>query len=185
MCAVCFLKKEMKMNHLNFKPFLPKTGQTIVYNNFDDGFHKRGFLGKNENRWLVKNIDGAEIVFDVLTGLMWPRFFNSAGCNFGNVLSWNNALNYAENLVFAGFTDWRMPNIYELITLLDLEKSQSPTIQNCFANFPAGDFWIYSGTTRKLSTDRAWGVNFYNCIIRESLSKTTPYGILCVRGGAL
>ena len=33
--------------------------------------------------------------------------------------NWAAALNYAENLTLAGYSDWRLPNIKELQTLTD------------------------------------------------------------------
>jgi hypothetical protein len=42
-----------------------------------------------------------------------------AGCNGGSQnLNWSNAIVWAEALNFAGYTDWRLPNITELQSLL-------------------------------------------------------------------
>ncbi|NBV86906.1 MAG: DUF1566 domain-containing protein, partial [Verrucomicrobia bacterium] len=56
------------------------------------------------------NLDGT--ITDLDTGLMWTQLPVSAR-------TWEQALNYAENLTLAGASDWRLPNIKELQTLTD------------------------------------------------------------------
>jgi hypothetical protein len=42
------------------------------------------------------------------SGLMW------SGKDSGKELNWGNAVRYCRNLRLAGFSDWRLPKIYEL-----------------------------------------------------------------------
>jgi hypothetical protein len=59
---------------------------------------------------------------DNATGLMWMKNDNGAG------VVWQEALTYAENSEFAGYTDWRLPNAKELQSILDYTRA--PTITN-------------------------------------------------------
>ena len=64
----------------------------------------------------TSEINGDEVVTDQATGLMWQK-------DPGTESSWKQALNYCENLVYAGFSDWRLPNRNELLSLVDYNKS--------------------------------------------------------------
>jgi len=53
---------------------------------------------------LVDNGDGT--ITDPSSGLMWLKNANQAG----TTMDWETANNWAENLVFAGYNDWRLPS---------------------------------------------------------------------------
>lgn len=72
--------------------------------------------GVNE---FVDNGDGT--ITDLATGLMWTQSDNGAG------VSWENALEYAETLEFAGYSDWRLPNVKELHSILDYSRAPDVT----------------------------------------------------------
>ncbi|MBR6244346.1 DUF1566 domain-containing protein [bacterium] len=58
------------------------------------------------SEFIVSEINGDEVVKDNTTGLMWQKGYVTK--------TWQNALSYCENLDYAGFTDWRLPNTNEL-----------------------------------------------------------------------
>lgn len=70
--------------------------------------------GKNS---FVDNGDGT--ISDLATGLMWMKSDSQKGMN------WEEALGYAENLEYAGYTDWRLPNAKELQSIVDYSNSPS------------------------------------------------------------
>ncbi len=72
--------------------------------------------GKND---FQDNIDGT--ITDNATGLMWMRDDSGAG------MIWEDALKYAENSEFAGYTDWRLPDAKELQSLIDYTRSPETT----------------------------------------------------------
>jgi hypothetical protein len=45
---------------------------------------------------------------------MWPKDGTRAGYYSGGTRTWNEAIDWASGLNFAGHTDWRLPNINEL-----------------------------------------------------------------------
>ncbi len=67
----------------------------------------------------IDNGDGT--ITDNSTGLMWMQNDNDEG------LDWANAIIYAENSNYAGFTDWRLPNVKELQSIVDYGYSPSAT----------------------------------------------------------
>lgn len=67
----------------------------------------------------VDNDDGT--ITDAATGLMWMQDDGGVG------VVWEDALEYAENLIFAGHDDWRLPNAKELQSIVDYTRSPTTT----------------------------------------------------------
>lgn len=65
----------------------------------------------------VANGDGT--VTDEATGLMWQAADSGAG------MDWPSALEYAQNSELGGYTDWRLPNVKELQSIVDYRYSPS------------------------------------------------------------
>lgn len=67
----------------------------------------------------VNNGDGT--VTDRATGLMWMQKDSGKGMN------WQDALEYSENMAYAKYNDWRLPNAKELQHLVDYSRSPAAT----------------------------------------------------------
>ncbi len=78
----------------------------------------RGNPAYGRNRF-ADNGDGT--VSDRATGLMWMKTDSGKG------MDWEHALAYAENLVHAGHSDWRLPNAKELQSLVDYARAPAAT----------------------------------------------------------
>ena len=81
--------------------------------------------GKNDFK---DNGDGT--VTDEATGLMWMKIDSGklkAGKNKDGKLNWQEALSWAENLEYAGYSDWRLPNVKELQSIVDYTRSPATT----------------------------------------------------------
>jgi hypothetical protein len=74
----------------------------------------RGNSTYGENSF-TDNSDGT--ITDNATNLMWMQDDNGEG------IDWENALSYAESYEFAGYSDWRLPNVKELQSILDYTRS--------------------------------------------------------------
>lgn len=68
--------------------------------------------GKND---FTDNGDGT--ITDNATGLMWMQDDNGEG------VSWEDALSYAEDFEYAGYSDWKLPDAKELQSLIDYSRS--------------------------------------------------------------
>lgn len=76
----------------------------------------------------VDNGDGT--ITDKATGLMWMKVDSgrlNAGENRDGKLNWEEALKWAENLDYAGYSDWRLPNAKELHSIVDYSRSPGTT----------------------------------------------------------
>jgi hypothetical protein len=61
--------------------------------------------------------NGDSTITDNSTGLMWMKNDSKTG------MTWQNALDYSENLQYAGHSDWRLPDAKELQSILDYTRS--------------------------------------------------------------
>jgi hypothetical protein len=101
----------------------PRTGQDKTFY----VLYVRGntSYGKNDFK---DNGDGT--VTDKATGLMWMKIDSGklrAGKNKDGKLNWQEALDWAENLEYAGYSDWRLPNVKELQSIVDYTRSPAKT----------------------------------------------------------
>jgi hypothetical protein len=111
-----------------------------------------------------QNKDGT--VVDTETGLMWRTCLEGvtgAACGEGEplALTWAEALLYVPQFNnqggFAGYTDWRLPNIRELSTLIELQCVNPAINLTVFPN-AAADVW--SSSPAPFHTHYSWNVNF-------------------------
>jgi hypothetical protein len=91
---------------------------------------------------------GDGTITDHRTGLMWQKVTADVGDdqdgNNDGSLDWCEALTFADDLDFAGHTDWRLPNIRELNSIVD-PSQLDPAIDPVFEARPLA-YW--SSTTR-------------------------------------
>ena len=103
--------------------------------------------GNYTNRFLV-NGENDVVITDTLLGLMWQK-------NYLVGKSWQQTLAYCENSTYNGFSDWRVPTISELVTLINTNtRDPSSDLQTIFI----GSF--YSSTTITTITNNAWRAMF-------------------------
>ncbi|MFA5117506.1 MAG: DUF1566 domain-containing protein [Candidatus Omnitrophota bacterium] len=92
-------------------------------------------------------------VTDANTGLMWKK-------DEGPEMNWEEALKYCRELDLGGYSDWRLPTIRELGSLMDLSFKDGGWFHKQFFPgtkiAPLGFYW--SSTT--YGDTFGWGVNF-------------------------
>jgi hypothetical protein len=96
--------------------------------------------------------NGNGTVTDTNSGLMWQQ------ATPPGTFTWQQALNYSENLTLGGYSDWRLPDRNELQSLVDYAR-YNPAIDIMF--FPgtqASPYW--SSTTHAEYLDHAWVIYF-------------------------
>ncbi len=164
---------------------IPKTGQVISYVSGDDAAANKGVAWPNAR--FTDNRDGT--VTDGLTGLVWMK---NAGCLTAS--NWSAALTYANNLASGscGLKDdstagqWRMPNVNELESLVDISRSNPAlSVGNPFTNV-AKSYWSSTSYQASLGasamvirfTDGLWingtDVPLYNNNKTTSLNSLWP-----------
>lgn len=124
--------------------------------------------GEND---FVDNGDGT--VTDNITGLIWQQ------ADDGVARRWEDALSYCENLTLAGSSDWRLPDIKELESIVDYTTEWPAIDTTYFPTTQSLDYW--SSTTLPDSFDVAWGVNFYAGWTETGNKASTFLHVRCVR----
>jgi len=76
-----------------------------------------------------------------------------------STMIWADAIINCEALEYAGHTDWRLPNVKELMSIFDYGVYSPAINQTYFPNTKFGFNW--SGTTGAGWTDLAWTIAFY------------------------
>ena len=135
---------------------------------------------------------GDGTVTDARTGLMWKRCLEGQtwdGITCTGVetcLTWADALGQAASSTFANHTDWRLPNVKELRSLVE-ECRFFPSINDTI--FPATpSLFIWSATpnvnrTIYDTTSNAWGVNFDYGSSLDNSFREFNYRVRLVRDG--
>jgi hypothetical protein len=166
---------------------LPGTGQTTSYAAGDDAdVRAGGALSYTDN--------GDGTVTDNRTGLTWEK---KTDANVNNVYSWQGGLDYAAELNamnngagFAGHNDWRLPNIRELLSIVDYGRS-NPSIDPIFGptsgvlNFVS--YWSSTSWAAFQPQYNAWSVDFKdaygNLAGSMPIGKSSALRVRVVRGG--
>lgn len=130
----------------------------------------------------VDNGDGT--VTDTATGLMWQKFEVVDDEGEVRAMNWEEALDYCETLMLAGYDDWRLPNINELQSIVDYKKVISegdPAIDKDF--FPNALAYLYwSSTTFAYTTSNAW-VMYFSFGPNNDFNKSRSFNVRAVRAG--
>lgn len=116
------------------------------HNFFDRGWHKYGDF---ENDF-TDNRDGT--VTDSVTGLMWEKGGSPEYIRFDRAQYYADSLNRKR---FAGYSDWCLPTLEELASLLENKKKDGLFIDPVFDRKQR---WCWSSD--RGSSGRAWFVDF-------------------------
>ena len=121
------------------------------------------------------NSDGT--ITDLKTSLEWQQQDDNSS------KPWLTALSYCEGLEIGSKTDWRLPNVKELSSIVDYSKS--PTIdETAFPDTESTYYW----TSTSVETAQALFVEFANGAIyiqfKDIAGLGGEYFVRCVRGGS-
>jgi hypothetical protein len=96
--------------------------------------------------------------------------------------TWANAVAYCQTLTLAGHSDWRLPSLIELFSIVDFAQVNPPSINGAyFPSTPSNLFW--SSSPDAWSPSKAWGVifNVFSGGGTESFAASVAFPIRCVR----
>lgn len=114
------------------------------------------------------------IVTDSTTGLQWQDDAISSP------MAWTAAIDHCENLTLDTYSDWRLPNLKELTSIVDDTKVNPSIDTSVFQNTASHRYW--SSTTYAGNSGYAWYV-YFSYGYQDYGSKTYSYYVRCVRAG--
>jgi hypothetical protein len=141
---------------------------------------------------------GNGTITDTKSGLMWKRCsegLSGVNCEKGKTeeYKYDAAVQRFKNVGYAGYSDWRLPTVDELKTLVycsngveDKDRgrcndgSKQPTINQQV--FPNTTSWYWSGSPDADSSDFAWYVYFFGGYSGGVL-RPNSFAVRLVRGG--
>lgn len=144
------------------------------------------------NAVLVDNGDGT--ITDTDTNLMWLMDANYAdtsgyddalyGADYNGQMFWSDAVAWADQLVFSGYDDWRLPITFDqtcqgFCTNSEMGNLYFNTDTSIFQNLQTLAYW--SGTAVTANTNNAWYVNFFNGHQSGSYKTSSRYNAMAVR----
>ena len=142
---------------------VPRTGQITCY---DDSGNSINCKGTGQDGECPKGITwpnprftdhGNGTVTDNLTSLIWTKDAQQ----IKGTMKWKDASTVCKNSDWAGYTDWRLPNVKELLSLIDYgEHDPALPSGHPFKNVQFIFYW--SNTTYDAITNHAWGVYVCN-----------------------
>ena len=133
-------------NETLVKPFrvILETGQLTTYSSTDDVYYKSG-------KTRVYSEYNTSVVDNNTTGLMWQREDDNT------TRTLTDSTTYCANLSLAGYSDWRLPTVNELVQLTDKQRTY-PAINALFIDTDSSFYW--SSTTNAHDSNYAWSVRF-------------------------
>jgi len=147
---------------------VPDTGQTTSYTTTfgeDSDYNTINQPSYTDN--------GNATITDNVTGFIWQKE------DEGVTLNWTDAVSYSNNLTLAGYSDWRLPSEYELMSIVNY-GTYTPSIDTTyFSGTNTSDYW--STTIYANDSTNAWSVNFYDGFVRQN-SKSNSLYVRCIRG---
>jgi hypothetical protein len=113
----------------------------------------------------------ADTVTDTVTKLVWQRAT-------GTPNQWGAAIAYCDGLTLGGFSDWRLPTVAELLSIVDYGRS-TPSI-NLVAFPGTSPTYFWSSSPYAPGSNLAWAVLFdYGLTIPDPTTNNRP--MRCVR----
>jgi len=111
-------------------------------------------------------MNGNGTVTDTKTGLMWKKCSegqSGTDCSSGSAATytWQQALQQAQTVnsgSFAGYSDWRVPNVKELVSITEKQCVEPAINLTVFPNTPSS--WFWSSSPGASVSNGAWIVYF-------------------------
>ncbi|MFO8070633.1 MAG: DUF1566 domain-containing protein [Polyangia bacterium] len=138
----------------------------------------------------VSPVPGEPVVEDAVTGLIWTGCRaglggDDCGVDLGGEksLSWEDALDYCEALCWAGLCDWRLPDRYELETLVDADKGWvlDEEVFPPWEEYANEAFWSLSRSGADVSPFAVYYLYTLDGSLK-SIDYLKNHSVLCVRG---
>lgn len=148
--------------------------EAAFFYNFLDGHIKQAPTQGGRNNLFYRCVSGTKwgandfqdnkdgTVTDRAMGLTWQK------TDDGQTRDWLGALQYCETLEFAQKSDWRLPNVKELQSIVDYSKND-PALDQRYLKQSDKKAWFWSSTTHGDNISMASYVCFGKCVSTQGV----------------
>jgi len=162
----------------------PDTNQSVSYTATFGEDHDYASSVSTMSFTIYNPVGISSVTVDNRTGLMWVTA-PGTDAGFAGAQTWESALTSCtvtlNGMAYAGYTDWRLPNVRELMSIVDYGAAAAPRINTtAFPNTVSDYYW--TSTTYVVNTTLAW-IGTFNLGNVGVFSKTNSRYVRCVRGG--
>ena len=128
--------------------------------------------GSESVLWAFDFSDNGNTISHGSTELMWQKEDDDIEKD------WGSALSYCEDLNLGGYSDWRLPDVNELQTIIEYGKYQPAIDSNYFPGTNSSYYW--SSTTHTRLRSQASFIDFGYGYLQE-FHKTSSFLVRCTR----
>jgi len=150
--------------------YKPLNDNEIVLMLKKSGFYdsRRTKFKKFRNDFVKQTHNGKNVIVDRATGLMWHPAGSRRMMDFSRSLEWISSLNQQR---FAGYSNWRLPNLEEAASLLDNRKTSGGLFVNQIFSSKQRQMW--TGDT--YDQTQVWMVYFNDGCVDINLKQFESY----------
>jgi hypothetical protein len=177
-CLVTFINSVV-LNQTRTYPIVG-TGVTDCYNNATPitcpTNPNQPFYGQNQGLTPSYQNNDNGTTIDLNTGLMWIKAR-------GSKMSWDSTFIMAAQCSIGGYTDWRVPTIKELYSLINFNGKSGPTSNLCIAYIDTNYFGWATGNTsigERVIDAQDWSASKYKGL--TMVGDSTIFGVNFVDG---
>ncbi len=134
---------------------------------------------------------GDQTIYDSTTDLLWTKcemndsgdLLSGSDCSTGTPgdTDWQSALTFCEGLDHAGRTDWRLPSIRELTTIIYHDSGATFNIDDNY--FPNAESSEWTSTSIRGLEDRAFYSSYRAGTMQTAVNKSVTMRVRCVATG--
>lgn len=186
-------ENQMKQNHhwrdLNVKLFVIILVFSMTLFGCGSGDENDNLSIESRPLSLTDNGDGT--ISDNNTSLMWQKtdsdqIYNwyEANGEIDDTYNPESAIDICGELELGGYTDWRLPEVEELISIVKYNTKNPAIDTSAFSNTHSSKYWTSTATFVQWDTNYGRVVDFSMGTFRIDRSQY-PYFVKCVRGDLL
>ncbi len=174
-----FTKEKPVYSSIEYPRSVPLTGQKKVWVEGDDGSFQYG----SKISYKRETSTAGDVVWSgKSSNLMWQDAPYEKGVN--DVITYDEAKKYCENLSYAGKSDWRMPNVKELVTTTSINMQE----KGLFDNYSKSEISFSDSSQSSFLGDKVIGVDRNGRVTNlidnqkdENIGEVEKYSVRCVR----
>ena len=145
------------------------TNKIIKKYGFDHPFDKSNlglpsvYKGSFKNSFESRNLEGDLVVIDRKTQLMWKK-----DCVYKDYSPREELDSVLNNFKYAGYSNWRIPTIEELFSLLEFERNNLGYYINSEFSLPDRNLHCCASTDRDTEDSGFWSISYDLGVIRHN-----------------